>query len=53
MDYINQLFYVIFNDPIILYPASAGAGALSVFMLIEYIIKVKEEIETIAHNEQK
>jgi hypothetical protein len=53
MDFINELFHVIFNDPVILYPASIGGGALSVFVLIEYIIKVKEEIDMVAQNEQK
>jgi hypothetical protein len=45
MEFINQLFYIIFHDPIILYPASVGAGALMVLLLIEYILNLKEEID--------
>jgi len=53
MNFITQLFDVIFNDPLILYPASMGGGALAVFVLIEGLIKVKEVVDIIVQDEQK
>ena len=43
MNFINQLFNVITQDPLLVYPGILGVGVLGVFVLFERIFTIEDE----------